>query len=87
MQADPVANASAHSTAEGPQAEQAEVLRFINQQRANSGLYAVASGLLERLLRTGFVSFSSEVKEGVMVLEAAVQGKLSMQSIPGRSFT
>ena len=79
MHADLAANTFAHSAAEASQAEQAEVSKFINQQTANSGLHAVASGLLEKLLGTGSVSLSPEVMEGVMVLKAAVQGELSMQ--------
>lgn len=75
---DPAANTAAHSAAWAPQAEQAEVQKFIDQQHANSGLYAVASGLLEGLLSTGSVFLPSEVMEGVMSLEAAVQGELSM---------
>lgn len=79
MPGDPAANTAAHSVAQAPQAEQAEVQKFIDQQHANSGLYAVASGLLEGLLSTGSVSLTSEVVEGVMSMEAAVQGELAMQ--------
>ena len=80
MHVDAAANTAAYSAAEALQAEPAEVQKFIDQQHANSGMYAVASGLLERLLSTGSVTLSSEVMEGVMILEAAVQGEISMQN-------
>lgn len=75
IHANSAANTATQSAAEAPQAEQAEVQKFVEQQHANSGLYAVSSGLLERLLSTGFMPLSSEVTKGVMIIEAAVQGK------------
>ena len=65
-----------------PQAEQVEVQKFVDQQQANSGLYAVASDLLERLLSTEVMRLPSEVLEDAMRLEAAVQGELYDGALP-----
>lgn len=75
VHADTATNSAEPSAAEAPLAEQAEVQKFISQQQANGGLYAVASGLLERLLSTGNRSLSSAVLESLLTLEAAVQGE------------
>lgn len=75
MRADTAMDSAEPSAAEAPLAEQAEVQRFISEQQANGGLYAVASGLLERLLSTGDRSLASAVVESLLSLEAAVQGE------------
>ena len=75
VHADTAIDSAEASAAEAPLAEQAEVQKFISEQQATGGLYAVASGLLERLLSTGDRSLSSAVVESLLTLEAVVQGK------------
>ena len=82
LYADTATDSAELSAAEAPLAEQSQVQEFISQQQAKGGLYAVASGLLESLLRTGFRSLSSAVVEGLLTLEATVQGEPSDGKIP-----
>lgn len=72
----PAQSAPQPSAASASQTERAEVQKFIDQQQVNSGLYAVAAGLLQRLLSQDLLPLSLEVLEEVMRLEAAVQGVL-----------
>ena len=58
-----------------PDAEQAEVQAFVDQQQVNSGLYAVASALLERLLSNPAMPLSAKLFGDLMRLENVVQGK------------
>ena len=58
-----------------PEAERAEVQAFVDQQQVNSGLYAVASALLGKLLSSPAMPISPKLREDLMRLENAVQGK------------